>query len=216
MKKAVVFDFDYTLGDSTNGILLSVNYALEKLGYPVKDFPEIKKTIGLSLPETFMALIPDGSREEANRFRELFVERADDVMVANTQLYDCTQEVLNKLKEMGVSVGIVTTKLRYRIEDILKKFEAEHLVDCIVGAEDVKIENPNPEGLLQIIASFHLTKEEALYVGDSFVDAITAENAGVDFAGVLTGMITEEEFEKYQSKFVAGNLWDVYNYVTEK
>ncbi len=163
-----------------------------------------------------MALIPDGSREEANRFRELFVERADDVMVANTQLYDCTQEVLNKLKEMGVSVGIVTTKLRYRIEDILKKFEAEHLVDCIVGAEDVKIEKPNPEGLLQIIASFHLTKEEALYVGDSFVDAITAENAGVDFAGVLTGMITEEEFEKYQSKFVAGNLWDVYNYVTEK
>ena len=85
-----------------------------------------------------------------------------------------------------------------------------------MGAEDVKIEKPNPEGLLQIIASFHLTKEEALYVGDSFVDAITAENAGVDFAGVLTGMITEEEFEKYQSKFVAGNLWDVYNYVTEK
>ncbi len=216
MKRAIVFDFDYTLGDSTEGIILSVNYALEKLGYPAKGFSEIKKTIGLSLPETYMALIPDGSREEANRFRELFVERADDVMVMNTQLYDCTEEVLTKLKEMGVRVGIVTTKFRYRIEAILKKFEAEHLVDCIVGAEDVKIEKPNPEGLLRTIDSFHLTKDEALYVGDSFVDAITAENAGVDFVGVLTGMITEEEFDKYQCKFVAGNLWDVYNYVTGK
>lgn len=216
MKKAVVFDFDYTLGDSTEGIILSVNYALEKLGYPARDFSEIKRTIGLSLPETYMALIPDGSREEANRFRELFVERADDVMVANTQLYDCAEEVLTKLKEMGVRVGIVTTKFRYRIEAILKKFEAEHLVDNIVGAEDVKIEKPNPEGLLRIIASFDLTKDEALYVGDSFVDATTAENAGVDFVGVLTGTMTEEEFEKYQCKFVAKNLWDVYHYVTGK
>ena len=56
----------------------------------------------------------------------------------------------------------MTTKFRYRIEAILKKFKAEHLVDCIVGAEDVKIEKPNPEGLLRMIDSFHLTKDEAL------------------------------------------------------
>lgn len=33
MYKAVIFDFDYTLGDSTNGIVLSINHALEKLGF---------------------------------------------------------------------------------------------------------------------------------------------------------------------------------------
>lgn len=45
---AIIFDFDYTLGDSTKGIVLSVNYALEKLGFSLKDKEEIKNTIGLS------------------------------------------------------------------------------------------------------------------------------------------------------------------------
>lgn len=215
MKKAIVFDFDYTLGDSTNGIVLSVNYALKNSAIGTRCFRN-KENDRLVSARTFMALIPAGSKEEAHRFRELFVERADDVMVANTQLYDCTEEILSKLKEARYNIGIVTTKLRYRIEDILRKFKSEHLVDCVVGAGDVKIEKPNPEGLLRITEFFHLAKDEVLYVGDSLVDAKTAANAGVDFAGVLTGTTTEEEFKKYQCKLVAENLWDVYNYITGK
>ena len=53
--KAVIFDFDYTLGDCTNGIVFSVNYALDKLGYSEHNVSEIKKTVGLSLKETFFA-----------------------------------------------------------------------------------------------------------------------------------------------------------------
>lgn len=43
MLKAIIFDFDYTLGDSTNGIALSINYALEKLGYAISNIEDIKK-----------------------------------------------------------------------------------------------------------------------------------------------------------------------------
>ena len=56
MLKAIIFDFDYTLGDSTNGIALSINYALEKLGYEAKELTTIKKTIGLSLKDTYTVL----------------------------------------------------------------------------------------------------------------------------------------------------------------
>ena len=42
MLKAIIFDFDYTLGDSTNGIALSINYALEKLGYAISNIEDIK------------------------------------------------------------------------------------------------------------------------------------------------------------------------------
>ena len=49
--RAIIFDFDYTLGDSTNGIVLSVNYAFEKLGFAAKDTESIRKTIGLSLTD---------------------------------------------------------------------------------------------------------------------------------------------------------------------
>ena len=47
MYKAVIFDFDYTLGDSTNGIALSINYTLEKLGYATRNLNDIKKTMNI-------------------------------------------------------------------------------------------------------------------------------------------------------------------------
>lgn len=57
--KAILFDFDYTLGDSTKGIISSVNFALNKLGYQKRDEETIRKTIGLSLRDTFFELEPE-------------------------------------------------------------------------------------------------------------------------------------------------------------
>lgn len=68
MLKVIIFDFDYTLGDSTNGIALSINYALEQLGYPTRNKDDIKKTIGLSLKETYKTLTSNDNPEEAEQF----------------------------------------------------------------------------------------------------------------------------------------------------
>ena len=84
MLKAIIFDFDYTLGDSTKGIALSINYALEQLHYPTKSIMEIKRTIGLSLKETYYELTSNNNVQEAEQFARLFKEKADQVMVDNT------------------------------------------------------------------------------------------------------------------------------------
>ncbi|MCM1495855.1 MAG: HAD hydrolase-like protein [Bacteroides sp.] len=97
MLKAIIFDFDYTLGDSTNGIALSINYALEELGYATPDIADIKKTIGLSLKETFFELTSNNNSDEAEQFIKLFKEKADNVMVTNTKLYTGVTDVLQKL-----------------------------------------------------------------------------------------------------------------------
>jgi len=148
MIKAIIFDFDYTLGDSTNGLVLSVNHALERLGLGKKSTEEIRKTTGLSLKNTYHALTMRQSEEEAVQFSTYFKEKADFVMVENTALYHGVKDLLQKLRQEGYQIGIVTTKFRFRIVQILEKFQAADLVDLIVGAEDVKIEKPNPEGLL--------------------------------------------------------------------
>ena len=61
---SVVFDFDYTLGDSTNEIVLSINYALSKLGYGEKETETIRKTIELSLKDTFKVLTGTTKKED--------------------------------------------------------------------------------------------------------------------------------------------------------
>ncbi|MCM1039420.1 MAG: HAD-IA family hydrolase [Ruminococcus sp.] len=213
MLKAIIFDFDYTLGDSTNGIALSINYALEALGYAAADIADIKKTIGFSLKETYFALTSDHNLDKAEQFIKLFQEKADSVMVTNTELYVGVKDILQKLKAKGYKTAIVTTKFRYRIEEILSKFEANELIDMIVGAEDVKTEKPDPEGLLWVIGHLQAMKEEVLYVGDSLVDARTAENAQVKFAAVLTGTTTRDDFRSYKSVYIGENIADVCKYI---
>ena len=213
MLKAVIFDFDYTLGDSTNGIALSINYALEQLHYPTRSIDEIKKTIGLSLKETYFKLASSNNIQEAEQFARLFKEKADQVMVDNTRLYEGVKETLGSLREKGFKLAIVTTKYHYRIEQILSKFGASDLIDLIVGAEDVKVEKPSPEGLLWAIEQLQVNAEEVLYVGDSIVDAMTAQNANVKFAATLTGTTTRDEFRKYRSVFTGNCVVDIYHFI---
>ena len=211
MYKAVIFDFDYTLGDSTNGIVLSVNHALSELGYMEKSVPEIKRTIGLSLKDTFRELTGCLDEIAAERFAKLFRKKADEVMTDNTALYDGAEEMLSELVGRGIGTGIVTTKFHYRIEAIMRKFGAEKLVDVIVGGEDVTHEKPDPEGLLKAVDTLGKNKREVLYVGDSLVDARTAQSAGVDFAAVLTGTTTD--FSGYDNVFIGKNLREVLDFV---
>lgn len=215
MLDVVIFDFDYTLGDSAKGIHLSINYALEKLGYPIRSLEEIRTTIGLSLKDTFRALTSIGNVDEAAKFSLLFKEKADSIMVENTQLYEGVLQALRSLKGKGYKLAIVTTKYHYRIEQILSKFGASDLIDLIVGAEDVKMEKPSPEGLLWAIEQLRVNQEKVLYVGDSIVDAQTAQNANVKFAATLTGTTTREELERYNSVFVGNSIVEIYQFITD-
>ena len=209
MYGAVIFDFDFTLGDSARGIRLCVNDALRRLGYEPGEPDAIRKTIGLSLKDTFTALTGSGNEPEAKLFSGFFKEKADDVMVANTELYPPVKDVLGRLKNRGYKLGIVTTKFHYRIEQILDKFDLAETFDLIVGAEDVKTEKPDPEGLLLSARYFNLSPEQILYVGDSLVDAKAAGKARIDFAGVLTGATAAAEFQPFSSVCLADDLYGI-------
>lgn len=212
----VIFDFDYTLGDTTNGIVLSAQYALEQMGEEEKTYGEIKKTIGLSLSETYKALTGNMDEARADRFFDLFKEKADEVMVDSAELYPGVKEMLVSLREQGYRIGIVTTKFAYRVRNIMKKFDAEDLLDVVIGVGDVTKVKPDPEGLLLAVKQLGVKIEDVIYVGDSYVDAKAAEAAGMKFAGVLTGTTTREEFEKYPRECVHETVVGVYKTLFEE
>jgi phosphoglycolate phosphatase len=195
--KSVVFDFDYTLADSSPGVVDSMNYALEHMGLPTADDDTIRKTIGISLEETFRQLAGERRDISFDEFKRLFVERADQVMLRNIQLFDSVAEVVRGLRASGLSLAIVSTKFRYRIEQVLLR---ERLMDAfavVVGGEDVAAHKPDPAGLQLAIARLRRLPAEVLYVGDTIVDAETARHAGVPFVAVLTGVTRREDFAVY-------------------
>lgn len=207
----VIFDFDYTLADATYGIVSSFNHAFSRLGISECDCERIKRTVGLSLDEAFVQLTGNEDKSLINSFRNLFREKADEVMSKNTVLFEDTVNTLQKLKHDGVNTGIVTTKYHYRIDETLNIHGISDLVDVIVGGEDVKVPKPSPEGLLLAIDSLNAKLNEVLYIGDSLVDAKTALAANVDFAAVTTGTTDKEDFSQYPCVKILKNLSELFN-----
>jgi phosphoglycolate phosphatase len=110
--QVIFFDFDYTLADSSPGIIECVNYALSRLGLEPVAPAKIRKTIGLSLPETCLALT--GRSDLGQEFTSLFILRADEIMADLTVLMDSVPDTVQVLKKRGYQLGIVSTKFRRR------------------------------------------------------------------------------------------------------
>ncbi|MFZ6031383.1 MAG: HAD family hydrolase [Chloroflexota bacterium] len=203
---AFLFDFDYTLADSSQGILECANFALAGLGLPAARAEAVYATIGKSLPDTLAALAGQEHTARTPEFVRLFVQRADEVMVDRTVLYESTAATLHTLKAHGKKLGIVSTKYRYRIVDTLQREKLDTLPDVIVGGEDVQRHKPDPQGLYLALERLGNLPSEVLYIGDSLVDAETAQRAGVAFAAVLTGATRRSDFEQYPCVAVVESL----------
>ena len=202
-----IFDFDYTLVDSSRGIVTCFRHVLGNHGHTGVTDTEIKRTIGKTLEESFSILTGITEAGTLADYKREYVKAADVHMTANTFFFPETIEVLETLKSQGAVLGIVSTKFRYRILDLFEKTGHDGLVDFIVGGEDVTAAKPDPEGLLLAIGrASGGGKSEVLYVGDSVVDAATAQAAGTDFAGVLHGMTTCEELKTYPHVAIVDDL----------
>lgn len=195
--KVYLFDFDYTLADSSRGIVMCFRNVLERHQHTGITDDEIKRTIGKTLQESFSILTGITDADTLEAYKKEYVKEADVHMTVNTFLFPETEEVLTRLKTCGAKIGIISTKYRYRIMELLSKKLPSNFLDIIVGGEDVKEPKPSPEGVLLAIKELGCNKEEVLYIGDSIVDAETAQAAQVDFAGVLHGATTGEELSAY-------------------
>ncbi len=204
-----LFDFDYTLADSSKGIVICFRNVLERHRHTGISDEQIKRTIGKTLVDSFSILTGIGDEAILEEYRKEYVKEADRFMTANTRLFPETVSVLQALKEKGANIGIISTKYRYRIMELAKNNIPEGIIDLIVGGEDVKTAKPSPEGVFLALENLGTDKDTTLYIGDSIVDAETAQAAGIDFAGVLHGATTAEELEAYPHVAIMKDLTEL-------
>lgn len=206
----VIFDFDYTLADATQGIVSSFNHAFKKLGIPERDIESIRKTVGMPLDKAFLKLTNSNNEVLIPDFKTFFREKADEVMSKNTVLFEDTVSTLEALKKDGINTGIVTTKYHFRIDETLNLHGVSEFFDIIIGGEDVKNPKPSPEGLFLAIDQLNARIRNTLYIGDSLIDVKTALAANVDFAAVTTGTTIEEEFLQYPCIKISRSLSELF------
>lgn len=208
--KSVIFDFDYTLADATEGIVESYNYAFEQFGLPLQSKPTICRTVGMTVANAIKHMNSSLDEKTVEALKKLFIKRADEVMLDGTKLFENTQPLLYNLKSQGIKIGVVSSKFRYRIEDVFKRDNVYQYVDFIVGVEDVEKAKPEPDGLLCVIKALHGNIKDSLYIGDSIIDGKTALAAQVDFAAVLTGTTEKSEFADIPCIAIVNNLGEIF------
>lgn len=204
--KGVLFDFDYTLADSSAGAVACVDHALAQMGLPSVSPEQIHRTIGMSLPATLAALTAPSAHHRSEEFEHWFMERAEQVVVERAVVFPTTGPTLKTLEDQGWSLGIVSTKTRRRIVAILQREQLAGYFKVIVGGEDVAVHKPDPRGLLLAVELLGYVPSEIVYVGDSVIDAEAAQRGEMSFVAVLSGVTPRTAFEDYASVAVIETL----------
>jgi phosphoglycolate phosphatase len=192
--RAVLFDFDYTLADSSDAIVECFGAGLAAVDLPAIAPEQIRRTIGLPLPEALRTLHGVSDAALAARFREGFHALAERIMHERTRVFAPVAEVTGALRAAGLATAICSTKRRGQIERILARHALLDRFDAIVGGEDVPRHKPAPDALLLALERLGVEPERALYVGDHRVDADAAAGAGVPFVAVLSGPSPQADF----------------------
>ena len=206
--QAVLFDFDYTLGDSTEPIVASTTAALVDMGWSAPEREAVRQTIGYTLEDGYSRLTGDWDEARRQEYFRRFQEHARPIMARDTVLFPGAEELLRWLHAQGTAAGIVSTKGSDVIRDIFSRAGLSELLSLVIGGRDVSKAKPDPEGLNRAVEQLGCPKSAVLFCGDTVIDAETAQRAGVDFCAVLNGITPAEAFAAFPHVHIAPDLAD--------
>ncbi len=178
----IVFDLDGTLIDSAPDIHAAAAKMQEEAGLAPLDLPRIRSFIGNGVPvlvERIMdahQLDPDASRHEAMTAR--FLDHYEAAPADLTRPYANVPEMLAELAAADHPLGLCTNKPVGPSRAILEALGLGGFFSAVIGGDSFPLRKPDP---MPLCAAFAALGGRGLYVGDSEVDAATAEAAEVPF-----------------------------------
>ena len=102
-----------------------------------------------------------------------------DHCMDTTRPYDGINDLLTKLRAQGYMTAVVSNKVDFAVQDLVKDFFVGQF-DVAIGEREGVRKKPAPDSVYEVLKEFDLKKDEVIYIGDSDVDYATAKNAGVD------------------------------------
>lgn len=185
--KAVLFDLDGTLLNTLDDLAAAVNAALTAHGMPRRTVDEVRRFVGNGVAKLIERAVPTGTdaatqQEVFDTFRAYYAEHNLDA----TAPYDGILPTLARLRDAGIALAVVSNKLEEATAALCRHFFSD-LIAVAVGDVPDRPRKPAPDGTLAALARLGVTPDEAIFVGDSDVDVLTATNAGLPCIGVTWG-----------------------------
>lgn len=184
-----IFDLDGTLLNTLGDLAESVNYALRLHGMPEHSLEDVRHFVGNGVRLLMIRAVPNGEQnpkfEEAfATFKQHYLEHSLDT----TRPYDGIPELLAELRKRGKRLAVVSNKFYAATQELCQHFFPD-TIEVAIGeheAEGIR-KKPAPDTVIEALRQLGVTKEHAVYVGDSDVDIATARNSGLPCISVLWG-----------------------------
>ncbi len=130
-----------------------------------------------------------------------FKQHYAENMRRKTAPYEGIMPVLKKLKADGKKLAVVSNKF----DDAVKALCRDYFGDMITAAYGESADaarKPAPDTVFKALRALGSAPGDAVYVGDSEVDAATAKNAGLTFVGVTWGFRSREVLEQNGANYI--------------
>ncbi len=209
MINTIVFDLDGTLLNTLEDLKDSVNYALERQGFPLRNLNEIRSFVGNGIRLLMERAVPENIDNET--FEICFKDFCDYYkihMEDKTAPYDGINEMLTNIKKAGFKTAIVTNKADFAAQDLCKRMFGEN-IDFVVGSSDDRPNKPAPDGVFYALEKLDSKIENTVFVGDADTDILTAKNANLPSIGVLWGFRDREVIEEAGAEYIVESVNDL-------
>ncbi len=211
--EAVIFDLDGTLLNTLYDLTDSVNWALDKYGYPTRSLAEVREFVGNGLRNLMTKAVPHGV--ETPCFEELFEEFREYYKGhcnIKTEPYEGILELMRELKARDVKMAIVSNKIDAGVKELNNIHFAE-FVDIAIGERDGIGRKPAPDSVNEALRILGVGKEHAVYVGDSDVDVQTAKNAEIRCVSVTWGFRNEAFLMEHEAGIMINRPLELLEYL---
>ena len=190
--KGILFDFDGTLGNTTDLILQSFKKTLwEFLGQEV-DNNAIIKTFGLPLRQGLAEFAP-GREEEMVAYYRNYNNIMHDKLI---KPFPYVKEGLASIRKMGIKAAVVTSKTSQTATRGLRCLDIEEYISVVIGCDLCSKHKPDPYPMLLGAQALGLKPMECLCVGDSPYDLLSGKAAGCRTVAVEWSSFDKTLFNK--------------------
>ncbi|MEJ5975267.1 HAD-IA family hydrolase [Novosphingobium sp. PS1R-30] len=215
MTKLAVFDCDGTLIDGQASICRAMDEAFAETGLPAPDAHQVRRMVGLSLPQAMRRLVPDIDedlqRNLVDAYKRAFRAQREAGELSQ-QLFEGIAEVLDALHGAGWQLAVATGMSRRGLDHCLASHSlTKHFVS--LQTADDHPSKPDPAMLEAALFEAAAEPSEAVMIGDTAYDMQMARDAGVRAIGVDWGYHSPEELRAAGAEFVATSRQELKAYL---
>ncbi len=209
--KLVIFDLDGTLLNTIGDLAHCCNHMLSLRGLETHSYEQYCSFVGNGITRLVERALPEQLRtaETIASARRDFVEYYYNNIDTHTVAYEGIKDVIRQLSEAGVTLAVASNKFHKGTVRLIERFFGQYHWAAIYGNREGFPLKPDPAIVELIMEQCNATKQNTYMVGDSGVDMITANAAGVHSVGVTWGFRAREELVENNAEHIAENMEDL-------